>query len=90
MTTETKLKVGIVLSVLTLLWSTVMWSNSIETVKLQSSTIELQSNTIDSLHDELFNTKVENFRHELTREEILKPNKKINKQYEEYYNHETE
>jgi len=83
MTTETKLKVGIVLSVLTLLWSTVMWSNSIETVKLQSS-------TIDSLHDELFNTKVENFRHELTREEILKPNKKINKQYEEYYNHETE
>jgi hypothetical protein len=83
MTTETKLKVGMVLSVLTLLWSTVMWSNSIETVKLQS-------NTIDSLHDELFIVKVENFRHELTREEILKPNKKINKQYEEYYNHETE
>ena len=83
MTTEIKLKVGIVLSVLTLLWSTVMWSNSIETVKLQS-------NTIYSLHDELFIIKVENFRHELTREEILKPNKKINKQYEEYYNHETE
>ena len=83
MTTEIKLKVGIVLSVLTLLWSTVMWSNSIETVKLQS-------NTIDSLHDELFIIKVENFRHELTREEILKPNKTINKQYEEYYNHETE
>lgn len=83
MTTETKLKVGMVLSVLTLLWSTVMWSNSIETVKLQS-------NTIDSLRDELFIIKVENFRHELTREEILKPNKKINKQYEEYYNHETE
>jgi len=83
MTTEIKLKVGIVLSVLTLLWSTVMWSNSIETVKLQS-------NTIDSLHDELFIIKVENFRHELTREEILKPNKKINKQYEEYYNHKTE
>lgn len=83
MTTETKLKIGMVLSVLTLLWSTVMWSNSIETVKLQS-------NTIDSLHEELFIIKVENFRHELTREEILKPNKIINKQYEEYYNHETE
>ena len=83
MTTETKLRAGIVLLILTLLWSTVMWSNSIETVKLQS-------NTIDSLHDELFIIKVENFRHELTREEILKPNKKINKQYEEYYNHETE
>jgi hypothetical protein len=60
-----------------------MWNNSIETVKLQS-------NMIDSLHDELFIIKVENFRHELTREEILKPNKTINKQYEEYYNHETE
>jgi hypothetical protein len=83
MTTETKLRVGMVISALLLLWTTVMWSNSIETVKLQS-------NTIDSLHDELFIIKVENFRHELTREEILKPNKKINKQYEEYYNHETE
>ncbi len=83
MTTETKLKVGIVLSVLTLLWSTVMWSNSDITVKSQSK-------TIDSLRAELFIVKVENFRHELTREEILKPNKTINKQYEEYYNHETE
>jgi diacylglycerol kinase len=83
MTTEDKLKVCMVLSVLMLLWSTIMWSNYIETIKLQS-------NTIDSLHNELFNTTVENFRHKLTREEILKPNKKINKQYEEYYNHETE
>jgi hypothetical protein len=83
MTTETKLRIGMVISALLLLWTTVMWSNSIETVKLQS-------NTIDSLRDELFIIKVENFRHELTREEILKPNKKINKQYEEYYNHETE
>jgi hypothetical protein len=90
MTTETKLRVGMVLSVLILLWSTVMWSKDINTIKSQSYTIKSQSNTIDSLYDELFNTKVENFRHELTREAILKPNKKINKQYEEYYNHETE
>jgi hypothetical protein len=90
MTTETKLRVGIVISALLLLWTTVMWSNSDVTVKSQSYKIESQLNTIDSLHDELFNTKVENFRHELTREEILKPNKTINKQYEEYYNHETE
>lgn len=83
MTTETKLRVGMVISALLLLWTTVMWSNSDITVKSQS-------NTIDSLRMELFITKVENFRHELTREEILKPNKKINKQYEEYYNHETE
>lgn len=83
MTTETKLRGGLVLTMLTLLWTTVMWSNSNVTVKSQSK-------TIDSLNTELFIIKVENFRHELTREEILKPNKTINKQYEEYYNHETE
>jgi len=83
MTTETKLKGTLVLSVLTLLWTTTMWSNS-------NITIKTQQNVIDSLQMELFMTQVEIGRHELTREAILKPNKEINKQYEEYYNHETE
>jgi hypothetical protein len=83
MTTETKLKGSLVLSILTLLWTTVMWSNSDITVKTQQ-------NVIDSLHMELFVIQVEVARHELTRDAILKPNKSINKQYEEYYNHETE
>lgn len=83
MTTETKLRGGLVLTMLTLLWVTTMWSKSDVTIKSQSK-------TIDSLHMELFNSQVEIGRHELTREEILKPNKTINKQYEEYYNHETE
>jgi hypothetical protein len=83
MTTETKLTGGIVLSLLTLLWITVMWSNSTITVKTQQ-------NVIDSLRMELFISNVEIGRHELTRDAILKPNKSINKQYEEYYNHETE
>jgi hypothetical protein len=83
MTTETKLRGGIVLSLLTLLWITVMWSNSTITVKTQE-------NVIDSLRMELFISNVEIGRHELTRDAILKPNKSINKQYEEYYNHETE
>lgn len=83
MTTETKLRGGLVLSLLTLLWVTTMWSNSSDIVKTQLE-------TIDSLHMELFVSQVEIGRHELTREAILKPNKKINKQYEEYYNHETE
>jgi hypothetical protein len=83
MTTETKLRGGIVLSLLTLLWITVMWSNS-------TITIKTQENVIDSLRMELFISNVEIGRHELTRDAILKPNKSINKQYEEYYNHETE
>jgi hypothetical protein len=83
MTTETKLRGGLVLSLLTLLWVTTMWSNS-------NTTVKTQLKTIDSLRMELFVSQVEIGRHELTREAILKPNKKINKQYEEYYNHETE
>jgi hypothetical protein len=83
MTTETKLRVGMVISALLLLWTTVMWSNSDITVKTKQ-------NVIDSLQMELFIIQVEVGRHELTREAILKPNKSINKQYEEYYNHETE
>ena len=83
MTTETKLKGTLVLSILTLLWTTTMWSNS-------NITVKSQQNVIDSLQMELFVIQVEVGRHELTREAILKPNKSINKQYEEYYNHETE
>jgi hypothetical protein len=83
MTTETKLKGTLVLSILTLLWTTTMWSNS-------NITVKTQQNVIDSLQMELFVIQVEVGRHELTREAILKPNKSINKQYEEYYNHETE
>ena len=83
MTIETKLKGTLVLSILTLLWTTTMWGNS-------NITVKTQQNVIDSLQMELFVTQVEIGRHELTREAILKPNKSINKQYEEYYNHETE
>jgi hypothetical protein len=90
MTTETKLRGGIVLLTLTLLWSIVMWNNSIITVEEQKNTIVKLTKVTDSLHDELFNAQVEIGRHEITREEILKPNKELNKKYEKYYNHETE
>jgi hypothetical protein len=90
MTTETKLRGGLVLLTLTLLWSIVMWNNSIITVEEQKNTIVKLTKVTDSLHDELFNAQVEIGRHEITREEILKPNKELNKKYEKYYNHETE
>ena len=90
MTTETKLRVGLTKSILLILWMSVMWSNSRNKVIDQKNTIDSLTGVTDSLHDELFISKVEIARHEITREEILKPNKELNKRYEEYYNHETE
>ena len=90
MTIETKLRAGLTLSLLVTLWISVMWSNSGIKVNYQQKTIDSLTKVTDSLHDELFNFQIEINRHEITREEILKPNKELNKQYEEYYNHETE
>ena len=43
MTTETKLRGGLVLTILVLLWFTLMWSNSIITVKEQKNKIDKTS-----------------------------------------------
>jgi len=45
---------------------------------------------LDTLRSDLFIERVESGRHELTREEILNKYPKIKKEYEEYYNHQTE
>jgi type II secretory pathway component PulL len=90
MTTETKLRAGLTVSLLLTLWLSVMWGNSGNQVIDQQKKIDSLTKVTDSLHDELFNSQVEIGRHELTREEIIKPNKELNKRYEEYYNHETE
>ena len=83
METQKKLMTWLVVSILLTLWMSAMWGSE------RNKVIDQQT-TIDSLNIELFNANVEIGRHELTREEILKPNKLINKQYEEYYNHKTE
>jgi len=44
----------------------------------------------DSLHDEQFNSSVEIGRHELTREEMFSRFPNLEKQYNAYYEHETE
>ena len=49
-----------------------------------------KANLIDSLHDELFNTKVENGRYELTFEHLKEVNPKLGKEMEEWMAHETE
>jgi hypothetical protein len=45
---------------------------------------------IDSLHDELFIEKTDNGRHEITRDEIFNKYPKVGKEYQQFYEHETE
>jgi hypothetical protein len=68
MTTETKLRAGLVLTILTLLWMTVMWNNTIITVKEQKATIDSLTNISDSLRDESFIHFVEAGRYEMALE----------------------
>ena len=68
MTTETKLRAGLVLTILTLLWMTVMWNNTIITVKEQKATIDSLTNISDSLRDESFIHFVEASRYEMALE----------------------
>jgi hypothetical protein len=90
MTTETKLRAGLVLSILTLLWTTVMWNNTIKTVRVQKNTIDSLTHLSDSLYDASFNNFVEAGRYELTFEHLKEVNPKLGKEMEEWMNHETE
>ena len=47
-------------------------------------------NVTDSLNGELFIERIDASRHEVTREEILTKYPKIAKEYDEFYNHNTE
>jgi len=49
-----------------------------------------KANLIDSLHDELFNAKVEAGRYELSLEHLYEVNPKAGKQFQDYMEHETE
>ena len=68
MTTETKLRGGLVLTILVLLWFTLMWSNGIVTIKEQKNTIDSLTNLSDSLRDESFIHFVEASRYEMALE----------------------
>jgi len=49
-----------------------------------------KANLIDSLHDELFNAKVEAGRYELSLQHLYEVNPKAGKQFQDYMEHETE
>lgn len=68
MSIETKLRGFLVLSILTSLWLTVMWNNSIITVKEQKNKIDSLTNISDSLRAESFVNSIESYRYEIALE----------------------
>jgi hypothetical protein len=90
MKSETKLKIGFVFSVLTSLWLTVMWNNSIMTVNQQKNTIDSLKNRSDSLYDENFIKSVEMGRDELTWEYVKEKFPNVYNDAMKYKSHETE
>jgi hypothetical protein len=90
MKNETKLKIGFVFSVLTSLWLTVMWNNSIMTVNEQKNTIDSLKNISDSLYDENFIKSVEMGRDELTWEYLKENFPNVYNNAINFKSHETE
>jgi hypothetical protein len=68
MTTETKLRAGLVISILTTLWLTVMWNNEIIIYKTQESKIDSLTNLVDSLYHESFVNSIESNRYQIALE----------------------
>jgi hypothetical protein len=100
MTTETKFRGGLAMSLLGLIIMTFFYFQQQDELQrckagngfLQGGDIEKSQimNERDSLLDELFIERVDAGRHELTREEILNKYPKVKKEYEDYYSHQTE
>ena len=76
MTTETKLRAGLVISILTTLWLTVMWNNEIIIYKTQESKIDSLTNLVDSLYHESFVNSIESNRYQIALEIYREKNPK--------------
>jgi hypothetical protein len=68
MTTETKLRAGLVISILTILWLTVMWNNEIIIYKTQESKIDSLTNLVDSFYHESYVNSIEENRYQIALE----------------------
>jgi hypothetical protein len=100
MTRETKFRAGIAMSLLGLTIMTFFYFQQQDELRkckedyefFQGGDIEKNqlTNRADSLYDALFIEKVDAGRHELTRDEILNKYPKLKKEYEDFYNHQTE
>lgn len=76
MTTETKLKSGLIISILLTLWMSVMWGNAGNTVIEQQKTIDSLTNSSDSLYHESFVNSIEASRYEIALEIYREKNPK--------------
>ncbi len=97
MKNETILRACLVLSILILLWVTVMWNNDIIVIGNQKNTIDsltLKNNNLtyqkDSLKDEIFILKVELGRNDLTFEYLKENFPNVYNNVINFRSHETE
>jgi hypothetical protein len=90
MKNETILRGCLVLSIIILLWETVMWNNNIMIVNNQKNTIDSLKNRSDSLYDENFIKSVEMGRDELTWEYVKEKFPNVYNDAMKYKSHETE
>ena len=97
MTTETKLRLGMVISVLLLLLTTVMWNNDITTINSQKNAIDDLNKSFDSvlylkdsLYDENFIKSVELGRDELTWDYVKEKFPSVYNNAMNFRSHETE
>jgi hypothetical protein len=90
MKNETILRASLVLSIILLLWVTVMWNNDIVVMGNQKNTIDSLKNRSDSLYDENFIKSVEMGRDELTWEYLKENYPNVYNNAINFKSHETE
>jgi hypothetical protein len=90
MKNETILRASLVLSIILLLWVTLMWNNDIVIMGNQKNTIDSLKNRSDSLYDENFIKSVEIGRDELTWEYVKEKFPNVYNDAMKYKSHETE
>jgi hypothetical protein len=94
MTTETKFRAGIAMSLLGLIIMTFEFFEKDRVLQeykvVTTKQIDSLTTVSDSLRDEQFMLNVEIGRHEITREEMFTRFPNLEKQYNAYYEHETE
>jgi len=72
------------------IWLALRTTSQDRTIDELKATTTALSNKADSLHDESFNASTVNGRYELSLEYLKEVNPKAAKEFEKFYNHETE
>ena len=90
MTTEFKLNLTLVASLILTLWMSVMWSNSVNLITKQKEDIDNLSTIVDSIYQESFGLNMEIGRYEITLEHFKDVNPNAAKEFTDYLSHETE